>query len=307
MISCTDFIPAYSELFSFLDEKYGRESVDRLWDALFKPQGDQGIPLINFVQREGIRGCFSYWSGTLSEEAAEFSMFCDPEKGYFYIDMHKCPSKGRLLEEQKKRGLKPFRDYCLHCDQYRQAVEQVGLKYIYNFSGTDHASCNLLIYDEALFQGQVKVDENTLVMKRKASDNEYFHPAFHSSMNLGLQYLGQTYGEAAVTEYLVRYAKVVLRPVIRAIEKEGISALKDYLLDIYCREKAQDAITLTVDGKTLTLLEHYDPCVKYLKDTGKNISAYLSFVTPVVLQTLAKEGGLSFEKVGEGHYVFAQL
>ena len=27
MISCTEFIPAYSELFSFLDEEYGRAEV----------------------------------------------------------------------------------------------------------------------------------------------------------------------------------------------------------------------------------------------------------------------------------------
>ena len=29
MISCTEFIPAYSELFAFLEEKYGREEEQR--------------------------------------------------------------------------------------------------------------------------------------------------------------------------------------------------------------------------------------------------------------------------------------
>ena len=304
MISCTDFIPAYSELFCFLDENYSRETVDRLWTALFKPQGDQGIPLINFVEREGIRGCFTYWSGTLSEEAAEFSMYCSPEKGYFYIEMHKCPSKGRLLAEQEKMGLKPFRDYCFHCDQYRQAVEKVGLKYIYNFSGIDRAACNLLIYDEALFRGQVIVDENTLVMKRKASDNAYFHPDFHSTFNHGLAFVGENYGEAAVVAYLTRYAKVVLAPVIASIRKEGIPALRAHLLDTYRREKAEDAITLTEAGDTLTMQEHYDPCEKYLKDTGKKISPYLALVTPVVLRTLAEEAGLTFGSPAPGIYTF---
>ena len=45
MISCTEFIPAYSELFSFLDERFGRDEVDRLWYFLFKPDG-KGIPLV---------------------------------------------------------------------------------------------------------------------------------------------------------------------------------------------------------------------------------------------------------------------
>lgn len=51
MISCTEFIPCYSELFTYLERKAGREEVSRFWKYLFKPDGD-GIPLINFVKRE---------------------------------------------------------------------------------------------------------------------------------------------------------------------------------------------------------------------------------------------------------------
>ena len=36
MISCTEFIPAYSELFTYLEDKYGRDEVDVFWDYLFK-------------------------------------------------------------------------------------------------------------------------------------------------------------------------------------------------------------------------------------------------------------------------------
>ena len=55
MISCTEFIPSYSELFTYLEEKHGRAEVDRFWKYLFEPDG-KGIPLIGFVEREGIRG-----------------------------------------------------------------------------------------------------------------------------------------------------------------------------------------------------------------------------------------------------------
>ena len=58
MISCTDFIPAYSELFSFLDENYGRGEVEKLWEYLFKPDG-KGIPLINFAKKDGFWPSFS--------------------------------------------------------------------------------------------------------------------------------------------------------------------------------------------------------------------------------------------------------
>ena len=170
MISCTEFIPAYSELFTYLEDQYGREEVDRFWKYLFVPDG-KGIPLIGFVEREGIAGCYSYWAGTLNEEAADFTMYLNEKRGFFLIKMHRCPSKGRLLELKDQIGITPYHDYCLHCDSYRSAVEKVGLKYIYNFQGIEHAACSMLIYDPNVFDGRIIIDENTRIMDRKASEN----------------------------------------------------------------------------------------------------------------------------------------
>ena len=128
MISCTEFIACYSELFSFLDEKYGREEVTAFWKYLFEPDG-KGIPLIRFVQEEGIRGCYTYWAGTLNEEAADFSMYLNEKRGFFKIVMHRCPSKGRLLELKEQVGITPYHSYCLHCDSYRSAAEKSVLHY----------------------------------------------------------------------------------------------------------------------------------------------------------------------------------
>ena len=50
MISCTEFILSYNELFAFLDRRYGRSEVDKLWDYLFKPTG-KGIPLMELEAR----------------------------------------------------------------------------------------------------------------------------------------------------------------------------------------------------------------------------------------------------------------
>ena len=35
MISCTEFIPCYSELITYLERKAGREEVSRFWKYLF--------------------------------------------------------------------------------------------------------------------------------------------------------------------------------------------------------------------------------------------------------------------------------
>jgi len=67
MISCTDFIPAYNELFKFLDKGGGHEEVVKFWEHL------SDIYLQNLrelMAEHGLRGCWIYWSCALNEEAA---------------------------------------------------------------------------------------------------------------------------------------------------------------------------------------------------------------------------------------------
>ena len=294
MISCTEFIPAYSELFTYLENKHGREEVNRFWKYLFVPDG-KGIPLIGFVEREGIAGCYSYWAGTLNEEAADFIMYLNEKRGFFHIKMHRCPSKGRLLELKDQIGIIPYHDYCLHCDSYRSAVEKVGLKYIYNFQGIENAACSILIYDPNVFDGRVIVDEDTKIMDRKASENEYFHRDFHSSLNMGIDYLGENYGAEAVKEYLEIYTRNVYKPVLEKLKDNPFDAISDKIRSTYLAEKAVDAVELIQDDNSLTVKIAYCPAVKHLCETGREISQWFSMTTSVVMDTLAKAGNLTFE------------
>lgn len=294
MISCTEFIPSYSELFTYLEEKHGRDEVDRFWKYLFEPDG-KGIPLIGFVEREGIRGCFSYWKGTLNEEAADFTMYLNEKRGFFYNVMHKCPSKGRLLQLKDEIGIEPYHDYCLHCDSYRAAAEKVGLKYIYNFRGQEEAACSMLIYDPKVFDGRVIIDEDTVIMDRKASDNEYFHRDFHSSLNMGVQYLGMHYGTNAVVEYLTRFTKNVYRPVIEAIKEKGLQAIADKITDTYRKEKAEQDLTLELTENKLSVKIAKCPAVTHLTNTGRTMSQWYVYTTSVVMEVLAEAGGYKFQ------------
>ena len=311
MISCTEFIPAYSELFSFLDENYGRAEVDAFWKYLFVPDG-KGIPLIGFVEREGIRGCWSYWTGTLNEEAADFTMYLNEKRGFYYNVMHKCPSKGRLLQLKDEIGITPYHDYCLHCDSYRSAVEKVGLKYIYNFDGIDEAACSMLIYDPRIFDGRVIIDEDTLVMDRKASDNEYFHPDFHSSLNMGIDYVAKEHGETALRAFLIRYTENVYGKTIAAVKERGLPALAAMIRDTYEKEKALNLMTTALTGDTLTVTVAECPGVKHLRKTGREVSAWYGCTTEMVMQTIADRCGLKFamirydEETGAAEYRFEQ-
>jgi len=140
MISCTEFIPAYSELFKYLEEKQGKAAVVDFWNYL------SDIFLTNLrelVAENGIRGCWIYWNKTLNEETADFTMELDEEAGEFSITMHHCPSKGRLLEY---KHIEPYRDYCEHCDVlYRRVLEPLGFKYELDRSQTDKARCRLSV------------------------------------------------------------------------------------------------------------------------------------------------------------------
>ncbi len=309
MISCTEFIPCYSELFTYLENKHGRPEVDRFWEYLFEPDG-KGIPLIKFVEKEGVRGCWSYWTGSLNEEAADFTMYCSEKRGYYFLRMHHCPSKGRLLDLKDEMGLEPYHDYCLHCDHYRAAVEKVGLKYIYNFAGTDQAQCSILIYDENVFDGRVIVDEDTLVMDRRAGDNEYFHKDFHSSMNNGVEYLGEKYGAEAVKEFLQIYTEHVHRSTIDRIRTEGLSGIRDNIVDTYTKEKALDVLTVELTEDKLSVKIAYCPAVKHLKETQRDVSKWYRYTTETVMETLAKAGGFRFimdsydEETGAAAYHF---
>lgn len=311
MISCTEFIPCYSELFTYLERKHGREEVDRFWKYLFVPDG-KGIPLVNFVLKEGIRGCFTYWAGSLNEEAADFTMYLNEKRGFFHLVMHKCPSKGRLLALKDEIGITPYHDYCLHCDSYRSAVEKIGLKYIYNFNGIDRAACSILIYDPNVFDGRVIIDEETLVMGRKASDNEYFHRDFHSSMNMGIHYVGENYGKAAVEEFLTMYTEDVYGPVFADMKVRGLAALEDKIRDTYNKEKCPDAVKTALTEDSLQVTVAYCPGVKHLRATGRDVSTWYRYTTEVVMATLAKKGGYTFtmehydEETGAAAYCFVK-
>lgn len=293
MISCTEFIPSYSELFSYLDENYGHEEVERFWTYLFEPTG-KGIPLINYAKRDGLKGCFEYWNGTLSEEAADCTRYANFEEGWVLSEMHYCPSKGRLLELEKDIGIKPYYDYCSHCDYYRTAIEMVGLKWVRFHQHVDKASCSNLLYDPKIFKGIVKVNDKTTVFEINSRDREYFHPDFHSSLNMGLAYVGDKFGEEVLVDYLTRYTKNVYRKVIGEVRTEGLAAIERKILDTYAKEKTPDAVKTELTADSLTVTVSYCPAVKHLHKTGREVTKWYPYSTTVIMSVLAEAAGYQF-------------
>ncbi len=122
MISCTEFILAYSELFSFLEERHGKEAVVRFWEQLSDVFLNN---LRQLVATKGLSGMHEYWTHTLSEEGGSYSLILTDEE--FRIEMRRCPSVAILREN---RHLKPYHDYCEHCTiLYKRVIEPLGFKF----------------------------------------------------------------------------------------------------------------------------------------------------------------------------------
>lgn len=140
MISCTEFIPAYSEGFKFLEKINGREEVEKFWDRLSDLYLKDSLKKL--IMEEGLAGCYNYWSHSLNEEAANFTMVLDEKIGEFYIDMHHCPSKGMLMQ---MKHMEPYHSYCDHCQAlYKPIAEKAGFVYETKID-SDNARCILII------------------------------------------------------------------------------------------------------------------------------------------------------------------
>ncbi len=139
MVSCTEFIPLYSELFKYLEKKNGKKEVIKYWnyisDKFVQPR------LGAEIEENGLKGCWNYWNKSLNEEACDFTMTYDEEKQYFEIDMRGCPSRGML---NKLAYTEPYYDYCEHCDVlYSRVAKRYGIKIEGNFDNVDKACCKI--------------------------------------------------------------------------------------------------------------------------------------------------------------------
>ena len=137
MISCTEFIWAYNELFKFLEGRYGKQAVVDLWVALSE---EFLTNLDELVAEKGTRGMEEYWTHTLTEEGADYSMSSTEDS--FSIEMHQCPSVGLLQQGPAVR----YRDYCEHCAWlYPRILERYGFAARMEIVDAEKGVCRLTV------------------------------------------------------------------------------------------------------------------------------------------------------------------
>lgn len=142
VISCTEFIWVYSELFRFLDERGGEAMLIEFWKGI----SDEFLwNLRAYIAQDGLQGMYRYWAHTLGEEGGRhrLSLYDD----MFVIDMHDCPS-ARLIYQGGR--VKPYPKYCEHCRWlYPPLIERFGYEVDFDIINAEKGRCRLTVRKKA--------------------------------------------------------------------------------------------------------------------------------------------------------------
>ena len=135
MISANEFILFYNEIFRYLDDNFGKKDVEKLWGGI-RATYCQRIDKI--VGEKGLKGMYEYWSKTLEEEGGRYNITLTDDE--FIIDMHYCPSMGKLLNTH----IEPYKDYCGHCPAlYNDIIEKHGFEVDTYIIDREKAACRM--------------------------------------------------------------------------------------------------------------------------------------------------------------------
>ncbi|MCR4718540.1 MAG: hypothetical protein K5768_02805 [Firmicutes bacterium] len=298
MISCTEFIPLYSEFFKFLEKKGGHDAVMEYWIYLSDRNiGDKTNPnsLASFCERlGGFEGARAYWNHTLSEEACDLYRIYDKKHRYIYDHIRHCPSRGML---NSLKHIEPYYDYCEHCNViYQRVLKNYGIVYERDDSKKENAECCSLLYEAGNKPDfdYTKPSEFAEITDMKSEDNKYLHRDFHLLGDLALTYCGEKFGDKGVKEFLTDYTKTYYKPVIENIRINGLIAIKKWLESIYEIEEASELLHTDLKENMLTVTIDKSPVIDYMYSLGQKPSKYYIEETKTLYSAIADECNLCF-------------
>ena len=315
MISCTEFIPLYSEFFKYLAKRGGGDdAVMEYWIHLSDTSiGDKTNPNSLAAKCElygGYEGARAYWGHTLTEEACDIYEIHNPKEKYSYSLMRYCPSKGMLNELEH---VTPYHDYCEHCKIiYSRVLENYGIVFERDHSEIDRARCSSILYEKGKKPtfDYTKPTPDCIVNDMKREGKKYLHRDFHLIAENALCYCAEKYGIEGVRGFLTDYARYYYAPIIDSFKAEGLSAVKAWLERIYTVEEAIEVLHTELSERELKVRIDRSPVIDYMHTLGKEPSEYYIEETRTLYAAMAEEAGLGFsldkydEATGEAEYRF---
>ena len=308
MISCTEFIPLYSEFFKFLEKRGGHDAVVAYWTHISDTSiGDRTNPnslAYKCEQYGGFAGAVAYWGHTLTEEACDLFELEDTKARVKFSHMRHCPSRGML---NALSHVEPYYDYCSHCNLiYARVLEKYGVVYVRDNAGIDHAECRGCFYEqghEPSFDFRTVSDEElrkregedgVVIVDMKSEDNRYLHRDFHLLGDNALRYCVEQYGEDAMREFLADFTSYFYAPRIEQIKQQGLRALEAWFEELYRIEEASEVLHTELCDGVLTVTVDRSPVIEYMASLNQAPSAYYIEETRTVFATVAGACGYRF-------------
>lgn len=299
MISCTEFIPLYSEFFKFLDKKGGHDAVVDYWIHISDNSiGDKTNPNSLAYKCErlgGFEGARAYWGHTLTEEACDMYEIVNPVERYRFNHLRHCPSKGMLNELSH---VEPYYDYCGHCKVlYARVLEQYGVVYEEDHSNIANAECWSFLYEKGNKPTRdVSIPtEDCIITDLKSEDNKYLHRDFHLLGDMALKYCGEKFGDEEVLAFLKDYANNFYAPQIEDFQKRGLTAVRQWLEKLYEVEEASEVLHTEQTDTDLTVTIDYSPVIAYMHTLNQEPTPYYIEETRTLYAAMAEAAGLGFE------------
>ena len=310
MISCTEFIPLYSEFFKYCEKRGGHDAVMEYWIHISDTSiGDASNPnslAYKCDRLGGFGGALAYWGHTLTEEACDLLQISDEQKKIIYTHMRHCPSRGML---NSLSHVEPYYDYCTHCKIiYQRVLEKYGIVYERDHSDIDKAECRSLLYEAGkkpdIDYGRITDCEAKEIFGRGADvvdlsseDNKYLHRDFHLLGDNAIKYCADKYGKGAEVEFLEDFTRNYYSPVIERAKRDGLVAIKDWLLHTYEIEEASELLHTELSENRLFVTVDRSPVIEYMRTLSKEPSEYYIEQTRTVYRTVASLSGFSFTLV----------
>lgn len=300
MISCTEFIPFYSEFFKYLESRGGHDAVVAYWHYTSDTGvGNKNNPnsLISFLERADtpFEGAMNYWNHTLTEEASDLYKVIDYEKKQAYSHMRHCPSRGRL---NALEHVTPYYDYCEHCNViYQRILSRYGLIMERDHSKIDNAECSSMLYEEG---NRPDVDdiklplEGRTVIDMKPEDNKYLHRDFHLSGDRIMKYCGAQFGDEEVVNLLTSYVRNYYAPLIKDIQARGLVALKEWIEHLYEVEEASDVLHTELTDDLLAVAIDKSPAIEHMRSLNQEPSKYYIEQTRTLYRVIAEACDMTF-------------
>lgn len=151
-----------------------------------------------------------------------------------------------------------------------------------------------------------------LHIERKAADNKYLHKDFHVTADIGIAYVGENYGDIAVKEYLMQYAKSFYKLLAEEVNKNGLKALEDDFKNVYKKEECLEDLQTELTENSLKVKVEKCPAITFMKSIGHNPSKWYKETTYTTYKVLADMCGLDFvvkyynEEDGSTEFVFTR-